>query len=60
MALAHRYEMYLAAEPDISLADLCYTANMGRSHFDYRLGLVSSSNRTPPTAIGAVTPGATC
>jgi acyl transferase domain-containing protein/pimeloyl-ACP methyl ester carboxylesterase/acyl-coenzyme A synthetase/AMP-(fatty) acid ligase len=28
---------------DLSLADLCYTANIGRTHFDHRLAVVAES-----------------
>ncbi|MGB3292557.1 MAG: type I polyketide synthase [Phormidesmis sp.] len=35
--LAERYETYLAAHPNSSLANVCFTANVGRSHFEHRL-----------------------
>jgi acyl transferase domain-containing protein/NADPH:quinone reductase-like Zn-dependent oxidoreductase/acyl carrier protein len=36
-----RYQKHLAEHPDIDLGDLCYTANVARSHFSHRLaGLV--------------------
>ena len=41
--LLARYAQYLAAYPDTVLADLCFTASLGRSHFSYRLAIVSSS-----------------
>jgi acyl transferase domain-containing protein/acyl-CoA synthetase (AMP-forming)/AMP-acid ligase II/acyl carrier protein len=41
--LAHRYAEALAAEPALSVADVCYTANSGRSHFAHRLALVADS-----------------
>jgi acyl transferase domain-containing protein len=41
--LAQRYEDFLASHPKLSLADICFTANIGRSHFDYRLAIVSKS-----------------
>ncbi|OKH26445.1 type I polyketide synthase [Chroogloeocystis siderophila] len=41
--LAQRYEDFLATNPEVSLADLCFTANTGRSHFDYRLAIVAKS-----------------
>jgi acyl transferase domain-containing protein len=41
--LAERYEAYLSAHPDVELADLCYTANTGRAHFEHRLAAVAES-----------------
>ena len=40
---AERYQDYLGGHPDVDIRDLCYTANVGRSHFAARLGLVASS-----------------
>jgi acyl transferase domain-containing protein/acyl carrier protein len=42
--LAQHYEKYLAEHPDLDLGDICYTANYGRSHFQYRLSAVASSS----------------
>lgn len=42
-ALSQRYIDYLSANPALSPADLCFTANSGRAHFPYRLGVVGSS-----------------
>jgi len=41
--LACRYRDYLAKNPDQSLPDLCYTANVGREHFAHRLSLRAES-----------------
>jgi acyl transferase domain-containing protein len=41
--LAARYAQHLAARPDLNLADLCFTASVGRSHFARRLAIVASS-----------------
>ncbi len=41
--LAERYDAYLSAHPDVKLADLCYTNNMGRAHFEHRLAAVAES-----------------
>ncbi|MBD2464423.1 thioester reductase domain-containing protein [Oscillatoria sp. FACHB-1407] len=43
--LAQRYQGFLATHPEVSLADVCFTANTGRSHFDHRLAVVASSNQ---------------
>ncbi len=40
--LADRYERHLADHPTDSLADICYTADAGRAHFNHRLAIVSS------------------
>ena len=41
--LAGRYQTHLNSNPEISLADVCFTANTGRSHFPHRLATVASS-----------------
>ncbi|HBL10886.1 MAG TPA: short-chain dehydrogenase [Cyanobacteria bacterium UBA11162] len=41
--LAQRYADFLVSHPEVSLADICFTANTGRSHFDYRLAVVADS-----------------
>ena len=41
--LAQSYADFLASHPDASLADICFTANTGRSHFDHRLCVVIES-----------------
>ncbi|ABM11841.1 type I polyketide synthase [Mycolicibacterium vanbaalenii] len=42
-ALARRYESWLTAHPDADIADVCYTAGAGRSHFEHRAALVVDS-----------------
>ena len=41
--LAQRYEEFLGNNSTASIADICFTANTGRSHFNYRLALVAES-----------------
>ncbi|GAB1543386.1 hypothetical protein NUACC21_60600 [Scytonema sp. NUACC21] len=41
--LATKFESYLAMHPSVSLADVCYTANAGRSHFSHRLAVVAET-----------------
>ena len=41
--LAERYATYVANNPSASLADVCYTADTGRSHFKNRLSVVAST-----------------
>jgi phthiocerol/phenolphthiocerol synthesis type-I polyketide synthase C len=41
--LASRFEHHLAAHPTEPLADICFSANAGRSHFSYRLAATADS-----------------
>ncbi len=41
--LAGRYRDHLSLHPDAPLADLCFSANTGRSHFEHRLALAARS-----------------
>ncbi|MBG1267392.1 non-ribosomal peptide synthetase/type I polyketide synthase [Nostoc sp. WHI] len=41
--LVSRYEAYLAANLDLPLGDICFTANTGRSHFQHRLSAIATS-----------------
>lgn len=41
--MTQKYEDFLASNPQVSLTDVCFTANTGRAHFDYRLGLITES-----------------
>jgi acyl transferase domain-containing protein len=42
-SLVERYEKHLLANPDVALADFCFSANAGRSHFPYRVSFVTDS-----------------
>lgn len=42
--LAHRYQQYLHTHPDISLSDVCWSANVGRSHFQHRIAIIAPSS----------------
>jgi acyl transferase domain-containing protein/acyl carrier protein len=42
-ALAARYERRLSERPDLPLGDVCFTATVGRAHFEHRLALVCRS-----------------
>jgi acyl transferase domain-containing protein len=42
--LAEQYEKYISANPDAPIADICFTANVGRSHFSERLAIVAHSS----------------
>jgi acyl transferase domain-containing protein/acyl carrier protein len=41
--LTQRYREYLTAHPDVSLADVCFSTAMGRTHFAHRLAAVAGS-----------------
>ena len=41
--LAGKYLRHVEAEPSESLADICFTANTGRKHFDHRAAVVAAS-----------------
>jgi amino acid adenylation domain-containing protein len=41
--LVQRYHDYLEHHPDISLSDLCFTANTGRKHFEYRFAAIAGT-----------------
>ncbi|GAB4460429.1 MAG: hypothetical protein OHK0037_07660 [Elainellaceae cyanobacterium] len=41
--LVERYEQYLQQHPDLLIADLCWTANTGRSPLPYRLAILADS-----------------
>lgn len=43
LELAQRYETFLEKQPEVSLADVCFTANTGRTHFNHRLSIVTES-----------------
>lgn len=42
-AMAAQYRDFLATADDTSLADICYTSHIGRSHFAHRLSVVGES-----------------
>jgi acyl transferase domain-containing protein/NADPH:quinone reductase-like Zn-dependent oxidoreductase/acyl carrier protein len=41
--LAQRYGEWLNAHPKVDIADVCFTAGVGRSHFEHRAALVVDS-----------------
>ena len=43
VALAQRYGTWLDAHQDVDIADVCFTAGAGRSHFEHRAALVVDS-----------------
>ena len=43
--LVSRYQHHLESNPELEMADICYTANIGRSNFDYRLAIIASDTQ---------------
>jgi|688.fasta_scaffold22354_3 acyl transferase domain-containing protein/thioesterase domain-containing protein len=41
--LAIRYQTFLKEQPMVSLNDICFTANIRRSHFKHRLAIITKS-----------------
>ncbi|MBR8835927.1 MAG: acyltransferase domain-containing protein [Stigonema ocellatum SAG 48.90 = DSM 106950] len=42
-ALAQRYHEFLVNHPDVSIADVCFSANTGRTSFNHRLAVTGDS-----------------
>jgi acyl transferase domain-containing protein len=55
--LAQRYADFLGTHPEASVADVCFTASTGRSHFDQRLAVVSESTEQLQETLLAFTAG---
>ncbi|NEQ24610.1 MAG: type I polyketide synthase [Microcoleus sp. SIO2G3] len=55
--LAQRYADFLGTHPEVSLADVCFTANTGRSHFDHRLAVVAESTSQLQSTLEAFAAG---
>ncbi|GAY16417.1 type I polyketide synthase [Mycobacterium sp. shizuoka-1] len=45
LALAERYSSWLEVHPEASIADVCFTAGTGRSHFEHRAAVVATSGQ---------------
>ena len=43
LQLIEKYRDFINANPDVNIADLCYTANAGRNHFFYRTYCIANS-----------------
>jgi thioester reductase-like protein len=55
--LAQSYADFLGTHPEISLADVCFTANTGRSHFEHRLAVVAESTSQLQSTLQAFAAG---
>ncbi|MGO9351827.1 MAG: type I polyketide synthase, partial [Mycobacterium sp.] len=52
--LADGYRNWLAAHPEASLVDVCFTAGAARSHFEHRAALVVNSTESARETLGAL------
>jgi acyl transferase domain-containing protein len=55
--LVSKYKHHLETDTDQKLADICYTANTGREHFQYRLAVVANSKEELISQLAAFTEG---
>jgi acyl transferase domain-containing protein len=55
--LAARYQTHLDSNADLALADICFTANLCRSRFQYRLGVAASTSAELSQALAAFAGG---
>jgi acyl transferase domain-containing protein/acyl-CoA synthetase (AMP-forming)/AMP-acid ligase II/NADPH:quinone reductase-like Zn-dependent oxidoreductase/acyl carrier protein len=55
--LASRYERHLAEHSQDNLMDICFTANVGRSHFARRVAVVAESKEQLRKALAALVGG---
>ncbi|OBI87052.1 type I polyketide synthase [Mycobacterium asiaticum] len=52
--IAEQYRGWLTTHPDAELADVCFTAGAGRSHFEHRAALVVNSTESATELLGAL------
>ncbi|MGB1249061.1 MAG: type I polyketide synthase [Candidatus Promineifilaceae bacterium] len=52
--LAARYSNFFTSHPEVTLSDVCYTARVGRNHFNYRLAIHADSHAQFATQLTAV------
>lgn len=43
--MVHKYKSFLESNPDASIEDICFTSNVGRSHYPWRFSSVVSSKK---------------
>ena len=48
------YDYHFNKHPELSIEDICYTANVGRSHFPHRLAIVTKSTQQLEEQLKAV------
>ena len=54
MQIADQYRSWLNAHPEATLADVCFTAGVGRAHFEHRAALVVNSRESASELLGAL------
>ena len=54
MQIADQYRSWLSAHPEATLADVCFTAGVGRAHFEHRAALVVNSKESASELLGAL------
>ncbi len=52
--IADQYRRWLNAHPEATLADVCFTAGVGRAHFEHRAALVVNSKESASELLGAL------
>ena len=54
MQIADEYRNWLRAHPEVTLADVCFTAGVGRAHLEHRAALVVDSRESAVELLGAL------
>ncbi len=52
--IADQYRSWLSAHPEATLADVCFTAGVGRAHLEHRAALVVNSRESASELLGAL------
>ncbi len=52
--IADQYRSWLSAHSEATLADVCFTAGVGRAHFEHRAALVVNSKESASELLGAL------
>jgi acyl transferase domain-containing protein/NADPH:quinone reductase-like Zn-dependent oxidoreductase len=52
--IAGQYRSWLSAHPQATLADVCFTAGVGRAHLEHRAALVVNSRESASELLGAL------
>jgi acyl transferase domain-containing protein/acyl carrier protein len=55
--LAESYRRHLAANPELSLGDICFTTQTGRAHFNHRLAVIGTSSADMRDALAGFVAG---
>ncbi|MGE2721272.1 type I polyketide synthase [Mycolicibacterium celeriflavum] len=54
MQLAAQYRNWMDTHPEVTLADVCYTAGTGRAHLTHRAAIVANSRESAIDLLGAL------